>query len=135
MVFCTFMPCRDWRRCKYWLLSLFKLMVANMSVGKGGQSREEKVSSVLESIVGTATLQLPDQCDDIGLEGRLYFAPTHPQTLVQNVLDVVDEKSAPNYALLLLWASQANAIPVSTNYALLLLWASQANAIPESTAA
>lgn len=29
------------------------------------------------------------------------------------LMDVVDEESAHNYALLLLWASQSNAIPVS----------------------
>lgn len=34
------------------------------------------------------------------------------QTLVQNLIDTVDAKNAPNYALLLLWASQANAVPV-----------------------
>ena len=29
------------------------------------------------------------------------------------LLDIVDEESAHNYALLLLWASQSNAVPVS----------------------
>lgn len=29
------------------------------------------------------------------------------------LMDIVDEESAHNYALLLLWASQSNAVPVS----------------------
>ena len=35
------------------------------------------------------------------------------QTLVEHLIDAVDYSSAHNYALLLLWASQANAVPVS----------------------
>lgn len=34
-------------------------------------------------------------------------------TLVEQLMKSVDEPSAHNYALLLLWASQANAVPVS----------------------
>ena len=34
-------------------------------------------------------------------------------TLVEQLMKNVDEPSAHNYALLLLWASQANAVPVS----------------------
>ena len=33
--------------------------------------------------------------------------------LVEQLMNNVDEPSAHNYALLLLWASQANAVPVS----------------------
>lgn len=33
--------------------------------------------------------------------------------LVEQLMNSVDEPSAHNYALLLLWASQANAVPVS----------------------
>uniref|UniRef100_A0A4W3I9B8 Cytochrome P450, family 39, subfamily A, polypeptide 1 n=1 Tax=Callorhinchus milii TaxID=7868 RepID=A0A4W3I9B8_CALMI len=36
------------------------------------------------------------------------------QTLLQHLLDIVDGKFGPNYVLLMLWASQANALPVST---------------------
>jgi hypothetical protein len=34
-------------------------------------------------------------------------------TVLNMLLDIVDERSAHNYALLLLWASQSNAVPVS----------------------
>jgi 24-hydroxycholesterol 7alpha-hydroxylase len=37
-------------------------------------------------------------------------------TLVEQLMKSVDEPSAHNYALLLLWASQANAVPVSMGY-------------------
>ena len=66
---------RDWRDCKYWLLSLFKLMVEGI--------REKQAAG----------------------KGQ--------DTLVEQLMKSVDEPSAHNYALLLLWASQANAVPVS----------------------
>lgn len=34
------------------------------------------------------------------------------QTLAEQLIDAVDLSSAHNYTLLLLWASQANAVPV-----------------------
>ena len=37
----------------------------------------------------------------------------HGDTLVEQLMKNVDAPSAHNYALLLLWASQANAVPVS----------------------
>ena len=66
---------RDWRDCKYWLLSLFKLVVEGI--------REKQAAG----------------------KGQ--------DTLVEQLMKSVDEPSAHNYALLLLWASQANAVPVS----------------------
>ena len=71
-------PCRDWRECKYWLLSLFKLMVEGI--------REKPAMAR-------------------GTEGQ--------DLLIEELMRNVDEPSAHNYALLLLWASQANAVPVS----------------------
>ena len=35
------------------------------------------------------------------------------RTVLQSLLSVVDAEHAPNYSLLLMWASLANAIPVS----------------------
>ncbi|XP_048453007.1 24-hydroxycholesterol 7-alpha-hydroxylase-like [Rhincodon typus] len=44
------------------------------------------------------------------------FKPTddHSKTLLQHLLDTLNGNSTANYSLLLLWASQANALPVST---------------------
>ncbi|XP_078617889.1 24-hydroxycholesterol 7-alpha-hydroxylase-like [Branchiostoma floridae x Branchiostoma japonicum] len=38
---------------------------------------------------------------------------TESQTLLQSLTKMVDRPHAPNYALLMLWASQANAVPMS----------------------
>lgn len=43
-------------------------------------------------------------------------AETH-DSVFNKVLELVDKENAPNYGLLLLWASQANATPVSVGMA------------------
>ena len=40
-------------------------------------------------------------------------AETSHQSVFNKIITLVDKENAPNYALLLLWASQANATPVS----------------------
>ncbi|XP_033113228.1 24-hydroxycholesterol 7-alpha-hydroxylase-like [Anneissia japonica] len=47
------------------------------------------------------------------VQDRLQLQSSKSVSLVQQLMDIVDAKSAPNFALLLLWASQANAIPIS----------------------
>jgi 24-hydroxycholesterol 7alpha-hydroxylase len=66
---------REWSDSKYWLLSLFKKMVAGV-----GQTTGKRVGD--------------------------------EQLMFERVIELSDSTSAPNYALLFLWASQANAIPV-----------------------
>ena len=38
------------------------------------------------------------------------------QTVLKSLYDSVDKEHAPNYSLLMLWASLANAIPVSDKH-------------------
>ena len=44
-------------------------------------------------------------------------AQTSHQSVFNKIITLVDKENAPNYALLLLWASQANATPVSVGVA------------------
>ena len=49
--------------------------------------------------------------------GTLHLPPSFPpspQLMFERVIELADSSSAPNYSLLFLWASQANAIPEST---------------------
>ena len=43
------------------------------------------------------------------------------QTLLQHLVTLITDKFLPNYGLLMLWASLANAIPVSNFLQILLL--------------
>ncbi|XP_007901478.1 24-hydroxycholesterol 7-alpha-hydroxylase isoform X2 [Callorhinchus milii] len=45
--------------------------------------------------------------------GKTMPADSDSKTLLQHLLDIVDGKFGPNYVLLMLWASQANALPIT----------------------
>ena len=80
MYVCVFV-CREWRRCKYWLLDFFRTCC---------KAAEKQRIEMESSTAGEGVRR----------------------TLFEALIDAVDASSAHQFSLMLLWASQANALPV-----------------------